>query len=78
MHLLYSYFDYLHGIIAENIHYLYGDFIPFAFFVFIFPKLSLRNEDLSKTQNYHPGQRKSSRFPPKRYENQEKKPGKAG
>jgi len=37
-----------------------------------FPKIIPRDANLSKTQNYHPSQQKSSKFPPKRYENQEK------
>jgi hypothetical protein len=35
-----------------------------------FPKVSLRDANLSKTQNYHPGQRKSSRFFTKKKANQ--------
>jgi len=34
-----------------------------------FPKIIPRDANLSKTQNYHPSQRKSSRFWAKRYEN---------
>jgi len=40
--------------------------LPFRYFL----KVSLRDANLSKTQNYHPSQRKSIRFWAKRYENQ--------
>jgi len=38
----------------------------------LFPKIIPRDANLSKTRNYHPGQRKSSKFPPKTPKNQTK------
>jgi len=41
-------------------------FLPLSHFL----KVSLRDASLSNTRNYHPGQRKSSKFPPKTPKNQ--------